>query len=188
MRERIEVFIGVGDALRYRRRVCSSPERRPAKISLTPSIPYDAAVSTRGILAAFLCLSLCACGTEVGRVAFAGEGKGESAVTLQGTDVSFWTDIDIEYEGSAQLAYNVELLQGGAPVATTVCNPLGRIAVKTGWTETNLGSSHSRRGNGKMDCVVNLPKAGPTTVRATLAFAQKPQSLVVKKADLVVKQ
>ncbi len=142
-----------------------------------------------GFLAAVFALAtLAGCGKEAGRVPLAGEGTGTSTMTLKAGDVDFWTDIDVSWEGNATLAYTIELEQGGKTVATATCNPLGRLSVKTRWTETNLGASHSRSGNGKMDCSVSLPSGGATTVKATLAWASKPATSSLKKADLVVKQ
>lgn len=130
----------------------------------------------------------CGCGKEAGRVPFAAEGKADSTMTLSSGDVSFWTDLDIDHQGDAGLHYNVELLQGGAVVATTTCNPLGSMSVKTSWVETNLGDHHTRSGNGKMACSVKLPAGGATVVRAQLAFSKKPPTLTLKKADLAVRQ
>jgi hypothetical protein len=62
------------------------------------------------------------------------------------------------------------------------------MSAKINWLETNIGSSHSRRGSGKMACEAKLAKGGPTTVNAKLAFAQKPGEATLRKADLVVKQ
>jgi hypothetical protein len=131
---------------------------------------------------------LAGCGKEVGRVPFTGDGSGSAPLELQAGDVDFWTDISIEYQGDASLQYRISLEQGGAAVATATCDPLGRINVKTTWVETDLGSSHARSGMGKMGCSVKLAKGGPTTVKATLAFARKPPTMSLKKADLVVKQ
>jgi hypothetical protein len=121
-------------------------------------------------------------------VPFTLPGTGTVSMPLSAGEVSFWTDIDLEYTGDADLAYAVELDQGGTKVATATCNPLGRLHVKEMWTETNLGSSHTRRGMGKMDCSVTVPSGGATTVKATLAFGRKPATQTLRKADLVVKQ
>jgi hypothetical protein len=142
----------------------------------------------RGVTLGLLMLATSGCGKELGRVPFAAEGKGDTSAPLAAGNVQFWADLDIEYKGNAVLAYQIELLQNGAVVGTTTCNPLGPMTVKVSWVETNLGGSHSRRGSGKMGCSSSVPKGGPTTVRATLAFAQKPATLTFKKADLVVKQ
>ena len=139
-------------------------------------------------LAALTVVGLAACAKEAGRVPFTGEGEAESTLSLQSGEVDFWTDIAIEFEGDAALAYQVELVQAGSVVAKAACNPLGHMSVKMGWVETNLGSSHSRRGNGKMDCAIELDRGGVTTVKARLAFAARPPGLKLSRADLVVKQ
>ena len=118
----------------------------------------------------------------------AAEGNGAVQVTLDAGEVSFWTDLDIAYEGDASLEYRVELFQGSASPVTAVCNPLGHLPVKTGWVETNIGGSHSRRGTGKMECSAKLATGGPTTVKTTLAFGKKPPTLTLKRADLIIKQ
>ncbi len=133
-------------------------------------------------------LALVACGKEVGRVPFSGEGSGSTTVTLKAGEVAFWTDIDIDYTGSASLQYTVELEQGGTKVASITCDPLAQLHTKTSWVETNIGDQHSRRGNGKMDCTATLPAGGPTTVNAKLAFGTKPKTITLKKADLALRQ
>ncbi len=137
---------------------------------------------------AWLALALGACGSELGRVPFADAGTNETTLQLEAAQLSFWTDINIEYEGPAALTYRIEVLQNGQSVATASCNALERMSVRTGWVETNFGDTHTRRGQGKMDCSAKLPLGGPTTVRATLAFEKSPRQAKLLKADLVVKQ
>jgi hypothetical protein len=121
-------------------------------------------------------------------VPFSAEGAQTTTATLAAGDVSFWTDIDVEYTGDASLVYAIDLVQNGASVAKATCNPLGQMSAKIGWLEADLGSAHSRKGSGKMACAAKLARGGPTTVNAKLAFAQKPESATLRKADLVVKQ
>lgn len=139
-------------------------------------------------LAAVVAITSAGCGKELGRVPFAAEGTQTGTVELAAGDVAFWTDIDIELEGAAALAYTVQLSQGGAPVATATCNPLGKLPAKIGWVETTFGSKHTRKGSGKMECSASVPKGGPTAVSATLAFSQRPATVTLRKADLVLKQ
>jgi hypothetical protein len=140
------------------------------------------------LLTASLAVCLLACGKEAGRVPFAAEGAQQATFNLTKGEVQFWTDIDLEFQGDASLTYTVTLAQNGAPVNMVTCDPLGRLPMKTSWVETNVGPSHSRRGNGKMTCTATVPNAGPTEVRASLAFGQKPRSFTLRRADLVVKQ
>jgi hypothetical protein len=129
-----------------------------------------------------------ACGKEVGRVPFTGEGTASATVALKAGEVSFWTDIDIEYNGDASLTYEVELTQGGAKVGSATCNALGQHPAKMSWLETNVGDSHTRRGFGKMTCAATVGSGGPTVVTVKLAFDKRPVTVPLKKADLSVKQ
>jgi hypothetical protein len=135
-----------------------------------------------------LFLALAACGKEAGRVRLPAEGSGAVEVTLNAGEVAFWTDLDIAYEGDASLEYRIEMFQNGSKAGTATCNPLGHLPMKTGWVETNIGSSHSRRGSGKMECSATLASGGPTTVKTTLAFGRKPTTVTLKTADLILKQ
>jgi hypothetical protein len=144
--------------------------------------------STISTLTLVLVSLLAGCGKEAGRVPFAAEATNAATMALQAGEVSFWTELDIDYEGDAALAYRIDLLQGGSRVATAECQALGAMSIKMGWVETQLGSSRSRRGRGKMTCSAPLAKSGPTVVEATLAFDPRPVRVTLRKADLVVKQ
>lgn len=139
-------------------------------------------------LLSLLALGTTGCGKEMGRVRFAKEGTDSTPMTLAAGQVSFWTDLDIEYTGDAALAYTVELSQGGAVVARTTCHPLGHLSVKIGYAERNWGGKRSRSGSGKMGCTATLVTGGPTDVQATLTFGKLPTTLRLGRADLVVKQ
>ena len=125
---------------------------------------------------------------EVGRVPFSGEGSHTAGTVLSAGKVAFWTDIDVQYKGSAELEYRIALTQGGTQVATATCYPLGYLSTKFVWIEIDKASSHSRRGSGKMDCSATLRKGGPTTVDVTLAFTVRPPSATTPRVDLVLKQ
>ena len=140
------------------------------------------------LLATSFVVLLAGCGKEVGRVPFTAAGKASATFPLTAGNVDFWTDIAIEYEGEASLQYLIALEQGGAKIGTAICNPLGHISVKTTWIQNDINASHARRGSGKMACSTKLAAGGPTTVQVTLALGGKPTSLVLTKADLVVKQ
>lgn len=139
----------------------------------------------RTFLLAFL---LVGCGSEVGRLPLNGEGSGTAVANLKGGEVALWTDIDLDYEGDGTLTYEVTLMQDGKQVAKTTCDPLARLPTRVKWVETNIGSKHSRSGQGKMTCTASVPAAGQTNAKVTLAWASKPQSATIRKADLVLKQ
>lgn len=140
------------------------------------------------ILALGVMLSVLGCGKEVGRVPLAGVGSATSTITLKAGEVAFWTDIDIDYDGDAALSYDVDLSQGGKSVASVTCDPLAQLSVKTSWVETNIGTKHSRRGNGKMACSATIGSGGATVVTVKLAFTKKPASVTLGKADLAIRQ
>ena len=137
---------------------------------------------------ALLALPLAACGRQVGSVPFSGEGTKSATLPLTSGSVAFWTDLDVAYEGPATLSYRIELSQAGRTVASTTCDPLGKMSVQLGWLDIERGASHSSRGHGKMLCGVRLAKGGPTLVEATLAFGVRPLTATIKQADLVLKQ
>ena len=145
-------------------------------------------VIVKALFSVVLGLTLAGCGKELGRVPFSSEGTRSANLTLAAGEVAFWTDLQIAYEGDATLDYDIDLSQGGAVVASALCNPLGQLSVQLGLLEANIGSSHSRNVRGKMVCTATLPKAGPTDVQAKLVFGTRPTRLDLKKADLVVKQ
>lgn len=147
-------------------------------------------MTSKGILccAATALALVTGCGKDVGRIPFTAEGLGSASVTLKPGDVTFWTDIDFSYEGDAALAYHVELSQGGERVDSATCNPLGNLPVKTGWVESNVGSSHSRRGLAKMACYAKVTTGGATAISARLAFSKTPLKYTLKQADLVLRQ
>lgn len=143
-----------------------------------------------GTCVAFLVLGVlvAGCGKEVGRVPFSGPGSAARRMTLGAGKVSFWTNLDIHYKGDVDMVYKVALVQRGKTVAAATCDPLGHLDIRIGWVQTDIGASHSRRGTGRMECSARVPTAGPTVVKATLAFLGRPAKVDLEKADLIVKQ
>jgi hypothetical protein len=132
-----------------------------------------------------LLLALAGCGTTVGVIPFSGTGRGETVVNLDaGAKVRFWTDFEAQYAGPVLASYDVQLLQGGVPVATATCDPIdfgaGRVCVNS----VNVGGRHSYRC--RMSCQARVPRSAPTQVRATFSIAGGPVRLV--RADLDIRQ
>ncbi len=137
---------------------------------------------------ALAALPLVACGRQVGSVPFSSEGTKSTTLPLAAGNVAFWTDLDISYQGPATLNYRIELSQAGRSVATTTCDPLGKMSVQLGWLDIQRFASRSQSGHGKMLCAASLAKGGPTVVQATLAFGVRPLTASIKRADLVLEQ
>ncbi|HET7544919.1 MAG TPA: hypothetical protein VFK05_33870 [Polyangiaceae bacterium] len=119
---------------------------------------------------------------------FSGEGTKSTTLPLAAGRVTFWTDLDLAYEGPATLGYRIELSQAGRTVATANCDSLDHFALKLGWLDIEHGASHSSRGRARMQCAASLATGGPTLVKATLAFGVRPLSATFKQADLLLKQ
>lgn len=142
----------------------------------------------KGSLATLLALLLVACGRNVGSVPFTRAGTNSATLPLAAGKVAFWTDIDVAYEGTATLGYEIELSQAGRRVATASCDALGKKSVELGWVSIERMDFHSHRGTGKMLCGATLASAGPTVVQAVLILGGHPLSATINRADLVVKQ
>lgn len=142
----------------------------------------------RALTIALLVAPLFACTRRMGKLPFAGEGTEIAVLPLAAGTVEAWTQLDVMYEGPAKLGYHIELLQAGSRVAVMECDALEELPTKVGWVELQSKGRREVRGSGRMACSASLPKAGPTEVRATLAFGTRPLTATLKKVDLVVTQ
>jgi hypothetical protein len=130
-----------------------------------------------------LAVLLAACGTEVGRVPLAGPGSGTAKVTLKAGEVAFWTDLDVEWDGSLGARYDVTLTSGGQTL-TASCNPTD-VTARLNSVRNTTGSKSAFRYEGKMKCDVTAPE-GDAVLTATLSVGNA--TAMFKKSDLVVKQ
>jgi hypothetical protein len=126
---------------------------------------------------------LAACGTEAGRVPLAGPGSGTTKLTLKAGEVAFWTDLDVEWEGSLAARYDVTLASGGQTLTAT-CNPTD-VTARLNSTRNTTGNKSAFRYEGKMKCDVTAP-GGDAVLTATLSVGNA--TAMFKKSDLVVKQ
>jgi len=50
-----------------------------------------------------------ACGTEIGRVSFAGLGDGEARVIVDASkEIDFWTELDIKFTGQSRAGFELD--------------------------------------------------------------------------------
>jgi len=116
-----------------------------------------------------------------------GEGEGDATVSASsGQKLALWTSLDVDWDGSFAARYAVELRDGGKAVASATCDPFD-VSVRTSSVRTYVGTHHTDRYHGKMQCDLVAPSAGSFTVHAKLTFTTKPSSLTVKDISLVVK-
>ncbi|CAN5891241.1 hypothetical protein BH11MYX4_BH11MYX4_47970 [soil metagenome] len=133
-------------------------------------------------------LTVAACGKEIGRIPLRDQCAGETTVQASnGKALSLWTSLDVKYSGAFAAHYDIEMLQGGALVGKTQCNPLD-VSTRLSSKQTTFGNDHSMSWQGKMRCEIALAKGGPTTVRAKLIIDQRPPSLAIKDISVVVKE
>ena len=141
-----------------------------------------------GLLGLGGALTVVACGKEIGRVPLRDQGAGETTVeATQGKPLALWTSLDVKYTGAFAAHYDIEMLQGGALVGKTQCNPLD-VSTRLSSKQTTFGDDHAMSWQGKMRCEIALAKGGPTTVRAKLIIDRRPASLAIKDISLVVKE
>ncbi|HEX4516549.1 MAG TPA: hypothetical protein VGH87_27560 [Polyangiaceae bacterium] len=138
-----------------------------------------------GIIALAL---LCGCGKELARIPLAGEGEGDATVTASsGQKLALWTSLDIDWDGAFAARYAVELRDAtGKAVASATCDPLD-VSVRTMAYRSYVGTHHTDRYQGKMQCEIVAPTGGTFKVHAKLTYSSKPSALTVKDISLVVK-
>ncbi|WP_109850965.1 hypothetical protein [Aquimarina sp. AU58] len=130
-------------------------------------------------------------GEEIGRISFKQTSDVEQIIretTLdlkKGEKISFWTEIDIEYENELALIYTVELLidskeQGGFKMNALETNPTMMEIKKS------LGNKTTWRYTGKMNHWT-IKEDGNYTFKAVLHSSEN-HTLKINKAELVLKK
>jgi len=145
-------------------------------------------MNVRGGIIVMALVLVSGCGKELARIPMTGEGEGDATVTASaGQKLALWTSLDIEWDGSFAARYAVELRDsGGKAVASATCDPLD-VSVRTSSFRSYVGTHHTDRYQGKMQCDLVAPTGGSFTVHAKLTYSTKPSSLTVKDISLVVK-
>ncbi|MBI5480381.1 MAG: hypothetical protein HY906_16075 [Deltaproteobacteria bacterium] len=138
------------------------------------------------------CVVLSGCTREVARISLPRPGVGEATAEVAGGEVVF--SLDAEYEpagrgggitGLDAYRLTVAAVQGKKLAATTTCSPL-RLG-SSGWSRQQSAERVRLVGNRLVDCRLELPRGGPTTFKATLSEARKPD-IRLRYLDLVVEQ
>ena len=102
-----------------------------------------------------------------------------------GKPLALWTSLDVKYTGSFAAHYEVEMLQAGAIVGKTLCNPFD-VSTRVSSKQVNIGDSHSQ--SSQADALRGHAPGGRTTVRAKVIVDQRPPTLEIRDISLVVKE
>jgi hypothetical protein len=126
------------------------------------------------------------CGAVVGQIPFSQEGAGEVTFQAQAGEVHFWTDFSAQYHGDMVAYFAVQLVQNDQVVSYAVCDPvhLGPSRICT----TRYWGVEEHEQHCRMACSGNVPRSGPTVVRARLWIPGRPVDLRLGQANLVVRQ
>ena len=112
-----------------------------------------------------------------------------------GSEINFWTQLDIKFEGDAALVYAINLIQDDVVVQEIACSPFN-ISTKVKSVETTFGNTRSMKYGGKMRCSGTVPSSGPVVITAALiainpadnSIIEMSATVQLKTADLVIKQ
>lgn len=138
------------------------------------------------------CVLQPACTREQARISLPRPGSGDVTADMASGDVVF--SLDAEYEPSGRAggitgleAYRlfVSAVQGKKLAGTATCNPL-RLSSR-GWGRQTSPTRVKLIGNRIADCRLSLPRGGPTTFKATLSEARKPD-IRLHYVDVIVEQ
>lgn len=143
-----------------------------------------------------LCFLLIACGAltgeEVGRLAINQVSRGENIIMKESTvelengdQIVFWSDMDMEYEGDAEIRFRISIVKGEDPYGNLEVNPTEK-ELTLGESKTTLNGKTSWSFVGQ-NAVFNVQEDGQYTFKAILV-ASENSSLVINKAELVLKK
>jgi hypothetical protein len=150
-----------------------------------PRRPRSVATALRAVAPALIAL-VSSCGAVVGQIPFSQEGAGEATFQARAGEVRFWTDFSARYHGEMVAYFAVQLVQSDQVVSYAVCDPvhLGPSRVCT----TRYWGNEEHEQHCRMACSGNVPRSGPTVVRARLSIPGRPVDLRLTQANLVVRQ
>lgn len=133
-----------------------------------------------GLLMLFL---LAGCGEEIVRVKFQAEGENQVELQHDGSPVTFWTDLDVEYAERPDAYYEIIVYKNGDQVAEFLCDPFD-VQVEKMSREAVVRGTVKRSYLGLMRCEQDLPE-GDLRLDVRLIVDGR---MTIFRADLVLKQ
>lgn len=146
------------------------------------------------LLVAILLLSGCSAltGEEVGRLAINEVSSGSNtikketqALFKQGDEIVIWSDMDIEYEGEVSMIFRLSIARDGEVLDVIEIDPRQKD-MTLGEVKTSFGNKTSWSFQGR-NVIFPVSNDGTYTFEASFV-ATENESLVVKKAELVIKK
>ncbi len=157
---------------------------------LVPNGSGPAQTIVRALALAALCLGLLGCrGDRIAGVAMLAPGTGEARFTSDKT-LSLWSDWSGEWEGGTKshlpLAYEIEVLQGGAVVGKVSCDTKSiRQSVCSGGS--SIFGHRTGACEDEMKCDLPDTKPGEITLRVTGRLLDPAKTKKVHKMHLNVR-
>lgn len=148
------------------------------------------------ILIIAIAITIAACAAlsskEIGRLSFTrplddvkSEWKKIDLKLKQGEILRFWADMDLEYDGSVDMAYSIKLLKGADTLLVTDLNPFEK-KITMGEVKTTVMGKTKWSFSGQMH-TIDIKEDGNYTVLAAFSSSLN-NSLKLRKADLVFKK
>lgn len=132
-----------------------------------------------------LIVLLAGCGSEIERVHFEAVGEEEATFQSDGSEVAFWTDLDVEYAyGSEPSAtYEITVYKKGDKVAELVCDPFD-VRYQTMERHAEVRGTVKQSYLAPMRCTGELPE-GELTLKVHFKVNAR---MTVFRADLVLRE
>lgn len=139
------------------------------------------------ILFILVCLvGMIGCGKEIIRFQFQELKPISKSIEIDNSkELSFWTDLEIEYVGNLYFLYKIKIQEGNQLLEEIACSPLN-VSVQLKFLRTSFNDKTYLRYEGKMRCVTTKPFPKIIQVEATPEIQGNVNLL--KKYDLVLKQ
>lgn len=141
----------------------------------------------RTILAVVALLTLPGCrGKQVARVELRAAGSAEGRFVPGAAPLLLWADLDGKWQGNKNskmpVLYRIDVLQGGAPLASLTCDTTQGLTSVCGISST-VGNSRSADCEVKLAC--KLPKLSPGT-EVTLRVTGTPGARIKTLTDMSI--
>ncbi|NMM49768.1 hypothetical protein [Marinigracilibium pacificum] len=111
--------------------------------------------------------------------------KEKSFQFVEGEEIAFWSDLDIEYTGDVQLRFKIQMLKDGQELSVLEVNPFDK-KITIGEVKTSINEDTKWSFIGKNKSLV-VKESGNYTFKGLLITSENP-TLKINKAEIVIKK